>query len=245
MEVMRQRQEASRTMRVRTRQDPLTQGSDPNLTVVQFEKEVETSEGAGGGDDEEVAVVIRIVSWTTTRKGYVVPIGEDGRVQRRDFGWQKKKYKDEQFDVGTTVVVHPDIGITEARLPAERRQDRRPALVPPGIVRLMKMWERAACSGSQEASGASDKLDVCIACGTAASHGSIGSGKEAESAVTKNVRTCALCLQPLHLACGEKVLEFVALATDGPERPTKPTLVLPSLFGVSSLCPLCQNWLHQ
>lgn len=199
-----------------------------------------------------------LVCWYAPGKGHVVPVGDDFRIQRRDFTWQQKKYPDMKFidaEEGPSVpparqnffltrsdvlsgdrvaheayMVHPNIGITE------ERRDRRTQSVPSDVQRLMEMW-RAAAEPAAEVGDATG-FDACHACGSCASYDGL------------QPRKCALCLCTLHFTCAKECAQHCIERVDGAGEPAElsadgepkpPKYFLPALF-VGRLCAICETW---
>ncbi len=233
-----------------------------NLAVVEFSREMSEAETGDGNADEDadaVVVFVRLVAFVAEGFGHEVGIDKDGRVERRDFTWQKQRRPDVKFcaDEGArrtlnqpnfffpantigridevmrkSVIVHPHIGVSEARLDASstRGGNRLPAKVPLEVLRLMKMWELAVCGGAGTTASTFDRCSLCHRTG---------------SRSDLFVFVHPLCLLPVHSACADAYLTVSAAAPELGE-PTKPSRLfsLPGRFGEDALCPLRRAWVR-
>ncbi len=88
-----------------------------------------------------------MMSWLGPEWARGVAVNTEGRVQRRDFSWQRLRYPDiKLIPSSTTVVVHPNIGVSEwlwEKKIGKKGEGRVPCLVPEYAMRLLKMWEHA------------------------------------------------------------------------------------------------------
>ena len=69
---------------------------------------------------------------------------EDGVVTFSHFDWMKKTaHRDRYFKQGSTVIVHPDVGVGH-------RPSKRVVRIPDNALLLKEMWETALAHASDE-----------------------------------------------------------------------------------------------